>query len=349
MTSMTRSLRILHVTNFNYGMYGARFNASVAHKISNGLIRNGHLVVPFSHRDVARYEAPFRSKRFGVGKMNRRLVEACKNIEPDAICFGHSELVRPDTLAEIRERFPELKSFLWYHDALWDAHKLGHIHARTPYLDAIFVSTGGDPMHQFKRPGCTIGYFPPPVDSSVERNCNFKSADLPIDLIFCGRADRSDADSRASFIRSLRDRLNAVRFEVYGMFGAGLVFGASYDRKLRASRMALNFSRRNDYYMHSSARLWQLTGNGLLTFTPNTPGMDRLFGLDEVVYFDGLDDLVEQVLRYHADDAARRRVAEAGWRRAHGSFSVERVCRYMIETVFGETYSEPYEWADQVI
>ena len=344
-----RSLRIVHVTNFNYGMYGARFNASVAPKISNGLIRNGHLVIPFSHRDVARYEAPFRSKRLGTAKMNRRLVETCINVEPDAICMGHTELVRPETLAEIRERFPKLKTFLWYHDALWDTHKLGHLHARLPYLDAVFVSAGGEPMRQFKTDSNTVGFFPPPVDSAIERLRCFESADLPIDLLFCGRANKQDADARTSFIGQLRDRLDGVNFDLNGLFGAPLVFGADYERKLAESRMGLNYSRRNDYVMCSSARLWQLTGNGLLTFCSRIPQMEQLFAPDEVIYFDALDDLVEQVLRFHRDDAARRRVAEAGWRRAHGSFSVERVCRYMVETVFGETYSEPYEWADQVI
>lgn len=346
---MNRSLRILHVSNFNYGMYGARFNASVAPKISDGLIRLGHLVVPFSHRDVARYEAPFRAKRWGTGKMNQRLIEACINVEPDLICLGHSELVRWETLAEIRERFPSLKIILWYHDALWDTHKLGHIHARLPYLDAVFVSTGGEPMHQFKAAGNAVGFFPPPVDSSIERRRNFQLSDLAIDLLFCGRANRKDSDDRASFMESLRDRLDGIRFDLNGMFGTPLVFGADYDRKLGASRMALNYSRQNDYYMHSSARLWQLIGNGLLTFTPRVPGMERLFTPEEVIYFDQLDDLVEQVQRFHKDDAARCRVAEAGWRRAHGSYSVERVCRYMIETVYDEPYSEPYEWADQVL
>lgn len=345
---MDRSLRILHVTNFNYGMYGARFNASVAMKVSNGLTRNGHLVIPFSHRDVARYEAPFRSKRLGAGKMNRRLLEACANVEPDAICMGHSELIAPETLAEIRKRFPEVKMFLWFHDPLWATEKLTHLHARLPWLDAMFVSAGGEHMKAFKAPHNRIGFFPPPVDSSIERLRAFEQADLPIDLLFCGRANK-DAAERAGFMAELRDRLQSIRFDINGMFGAPLVFGASYDRKLASSRMGLNYSRRNDYYMCSSARLWQLAGNGLLTFTPRVPGMERLFTSDEVVYFDGLDDLVELVLRYCRDDAARRRIAEAGWRRAHGSFSVQRVCRYMIETVFGETYSEPYEWADQVI
>ena len=192
---MNRSLRILHVSNFNYGMYGARFNASVAPKISDGLIRLGHLVVPFSHRDVARYEAPFRAKRWGTGKMNQRLIEACINVEPDLICLGHSELVRWETLAEIRERFPSLKIILWYHDALWDTHKLGHIHARLPYLDAVFVSTGGEPMHQFKAAGNAVGFFPPPVDSSIERRRNFQLSDLAIDLLFCGDLSLADPSS----------------------------------------------------------------------------------------------------------------------------------------------------------
>lgn len=346
---MDRSLRILHVTNFNYGMYGARFNASVAPKISNGFVRNDHLVVPFSHRDVARFESPFRSKRGGVAKMNRRLVEACVNVEPDLVCMGHSELVRPETLAEIKRRFPATRMCLWYHDGLWATERLPHIQARLPYLDAVFVSAGGEPMHLLKAPGTTVAYFPPPVDASVERNRSFEAPDPQIDLLFCGRDNHEDAQSRKGFIVELRERLSPIRFEINGMLGRPLVFGADYDRKLADSRMGLNFSRRNDYYMCSSARLWQLAGNGLLTVTPRVPGMDRLFAPDEVVYFDALDDLVEQVLRFHGDDAARRRVAEAGWRRAHRSFSVERVCRYMIETVFGESYSEPYEWADQVI
>ena len=345
---MSRSLRILHVSNFNYGMYGARFNASVAIKVSNGFTRNGHLVVPFSHRDVARFETPLRSKRWGVGKMNRRLLEACANVEPDLICMGHSELVTAETLREIRDRHPRTKTCLWFHDPLWATDKLGHLHARAPYLDGIFVSTGGEHMKPFKTPHNRVGVFPPPVDGSIERHRNFAEADLPIDLLFCGRAN-TDASERAVFLSQARDRLRDIRFDINGMFGAPLVFGAAYDKKLRASRMALNMNRRDDQFMYSSARLWQLAGNGLLVLSQSGPGLERLFGADEVAYFDGLDDLVETVRRFHADDAARRRVAEAGWRRAHGSYNVERVCRYMIETVMGEPHSEPYEWADQLI
>ena len=328
---MTRSLRIVLAANFDIRGFGERYNASVDVKISNGLIRCGHAVLPFSYRDVARNETPFRSKRYGKGRMNRRLIQTCENVEPDLLCFGHSELVTPETLARIRERFPKMKLCLWYHDALWDTHKLGHIHARLPYLDTVLVSTGGEEMRQFKRPGNRVAYFPPPVDPSIERHRNFARSDLPIDLLFCGRV--SGAEERERFMRDLRDRLDGVHFDLNGPFGTPLVFGARYDRKLSAARMGLNFSRQNDHYMCSSGRLSQLVGNGVLTFSPRVPGMERLFGEDEILYFDGLDDLVEKILRFHADDAARRRVAEAGWKRAHASFECRRVCRYMIETV----------------
>lgn len=346
---MTHPLRIILVANLSYNKYGLLSNALVDTKVFNGLVRGGHLVYPFSHRDVARYESPLRTKRFGTRKMNRRLVEACVNFQPDVICCGHSELVMPETLAEIRTRFPRMKIFLWYQDALWDTRKLGHIHARLPFLDGVFVSTGGKQMRQFKAAGNVVGFFPSPVDPSIERYRSFVEAELPIDLLFCGRDSGPDADDRVRFIDALRDRLHDIRFDVNGMFGAPLVFGADYDRKLGAARMGINYSRRNDQFMYSSDRLWQLAGNGLLTFTPRAAGMERLFGEDEIAYFDGLDDLVEKVRRFHADDAARQRVAKAGWERAHASFNVERVCRYMIETVMGETHSEAYEWADQII
>ena len=45
--------RIVHASNFGRKAKGA-FQHGVEHKITNGLIRNGHAVSNFSDRDVAR-------------------------------------------------------------------------------------------------------------------------------------------------------------------------------------------------------------------------------------------------------------------------------------------------------
>ena len=345
---MASPLRIVLVASFAYDKYGQRFNVSADSKIATGLIRCGHAVVPFSYRDVARYEAPLRSKLFGARRMNARLLEMCGHVEPDLVLFGHSEIVRPETLAAIRERLPRVKMALWYQDPLWATEKLGHIHDRLPYLDAVFLSTGGEYRHSFKTADNVVAFFPSPVDAAIERHRGFARTDLPIDLLFCGRVSK-DATDRAGFMEQLRQRLAGLRFDANGVFGNPLVFGAGYDKKLATSAMGLNYSRRNDCPLYSSDRLWQLTGNGLLTLTPRVPGMDRLFTEDEVVYFDSIDDLVESAHRYHRDDAARRRVAEAGWKRAQRSFDTRRVATYLIETIYRMPFSEPYEWADQTL
>lgn len=58
--------------------------------------------------------------------------------------------------------------------------------------------------------------------------------------------------------------------------------------------MGLNYSRKNDVTLYSSDRIVQLTGNGLLTFSPRIPGFDQLYTEQEVVYFDDQFDLAEK-------------------------------------------------------
>ncbi|MDD4622979.1 MAG: glycosyltransferase, partial [Kiritimatiellae bacterium] len=61
-----------------------------------------------------------------------------------------------------------------------------------------------------------------------------------------------------------------------------------------------------------------------------------------------LDDLKEKIFHYHSNDAERRAVAAAGRTRYHKLFNGSRTLKFMVETLLGETYSEAYEWADQV-
>ena len=89
-------------------------------------------------------------------------------------------------------------------------------------------------------------------------------------------------------------------------------------------------------------------GFGILTFQSSKNGMQRFFTDRETVWFDEAADLAEKILRYQADDAARATVAAAGRAKYHALFNGARVLRFMVETMLGEPYSEPYEWAEEV-
>ena len=55
-------LHILHCAMFSVNKYGANFYSGHT-RLSNGLIRNGHLVYNFSYRDVARAKRFLASSR----------------------------------------------------------------------------------------------------------------------------------------------------------------------------------------------------------------------------------------------------------------------------------------------
>ena len=105
MENALQTITVLHCANFSDKKFGAAYYAT-DRKISNGLIRNGHMVHDFSYRDVARHQAPMQIKALGIQKMNRRLIETAQAIAPDLLLLGHSELVRNETLIELRRLWP---------------------------------------------------------------------------------------------------------------------------------------------------------------------------------------------------------------------------------------------------
>jgi hypothetical protein len=341
-------LRIVHAAIFNTYKYGTDFY-STDRKITNGLIRNGHFVYDFSYRDICRSESLFRTSKFGTGKVNKKLLQVCHTIRPDLLLLGHSELINLETLTHLKKHLPGLKIALWFVDALFrtQTHSTKHILERLDGIDVFFATTGGDYLKTFKTQNNTVAYIPNISDSAVDSHKNFTSDLLDIDFLYCGRDD-SDSE-RKTFLSSLFNSLDKkINYEIRGAFGNPLVFGHDYLQLLSRTRMGLNFSRRNDIYLYSSDRIVQLTGNGILTFSPKVPGMEKIYDDSEIIYFNELSDLIDQIAFYHANEPERKRVAEKGWKRTHTSYNAARVTRFMLELIWEDRFSENYEWKDEI-
>lgn len=338
-------MKVLHIANFAYNSHGASFYNS-DRKLSAGWVRNGHFVYEFSSRDMARMGTVFRSKHWGGGWMNREILRICEQVEPDLVLLGHAQLVKPETLAEIRRLYPNTAIALWYVDALFHYHKTGYMKAWAPYLDVIFATTGGELLRDLV-PGPTVrAYFPNPVEASVESLRNFERRDFAREFIFCGSVGGDP--EREQYLNGLQQALAGIETRFYGMPGVPTVNGVSYYRALAEARMGLNYSRLNDVCLYSSDRVAQLTGNGLLTLSPRIPGFDILFREHELAYFATTEELIEKVRYYAAHPEEAATVARAGWQRAHEVCAAERVARFMEETIFGKPYSSDYEWRNEV-
>ena len=70
-----KSLRILHVTNFNERHDGRLF-FNTGRRINNGFIRLGHSVLEFSDRDIVRHYKSFRDHT-GSKALNRQIDQYC--------------------------------------------------------------------------------------------------------------------------------------------------------------------------------------------------------------------------------------------------------------------------------
>ncbi|MBN2683711.1 MAG: glycosyltransferase family 1 protein [Pontiellaceae bacterium] len=336
-------MKILHVANFSH-LDARTFHYACDRKINTALIRNGHCVFDFSYRDIARAEGLFQHKKWGVPKMNRSLIERVDSFRPDLLLLAHSELISIETLKTIRKKHPSMAVAMWYVDGLCYPERIAFIKERLPLLDAFFATTAGESLAALKLPHLALAYMPNPVDSSIETGRNFEKDEFQTDFLFCGR-DYKEPE-RQAFVSGLAEKLDFLLAEFRGCLGRPGAFGADYTDLLLGTKTGLNYSRRNDIQWMTSDRLVHLTGNGILTFCPKVPGMETLFRVDEIVYFDELDDLIDKVRHFHQHDDERKLIAEAGWKRAHEAFSADRIALFMLETIFKENYSQPYEWLD---
>jgi spore maturation protein CgeB len=339
-------MRILMVDNMQLRQYG-NLKMGPGRKLVCGAIRSNHRLAEFSDRDIARYLAPLGVRAIGARLANKKLVQTAKNFKPDALFIGHCDYIRNWALEEIRAALPKIRMAHFNIDPLWMEWHLQQIRERLHATDAIFVTTAGPALKQFCTGKNVVAYMPNPADPSMEVEDNSRKTAFARDLLFCGK--EIAGDDRNEFLRGLeRSLAGQLRFDIFGMFGRPPVWGASYERALAESKMALNLNRKEEWPLYSSDRIAHLMGNGLLTFLSDRGSMQKFFSDREAAFFHEAGDLREKILYYQARDAERQAVAAAGRARYHQLFSGSRTLKFMLETLMEEPYSEAYEWADEV-
>ena len=115
---INRKFKIIHISNFGNRQANRLYNISIAKKISNGLIRNGHDVVNISDRDVVRLNRGFGNFSKGSNFLNNLLLETLDNYRPDALMLGHVNNLQEKTLELIKNKYKNIKISQWFEDNL---------------------------------------------------------------------------------------------------------------------------------------------------------------------------------------------------------------------------------------
>jgi hypothetical protein len=348
-------MRILLVGNAGERYFGEHFYA-VERKLANGFTRNGHVVHFFSDRDVARTGTIFRSSRAGRGVANRAFLQTARRFAPEFIVVTHSCLIATETLAEAARLPQRPRLAQTCVDPLFRPINVRFLEERAQVVDATFVTTAGEALARFSTPSNVSAYIPNPIDPSIETTRGFERSDQTFDLFFAANAGGDPPDDPRRTVPALMARSGLVSIDYHGFGGRPPVLGVAYFRRLADARMALNINSdraetaktrapAEQLYLYNSDRIAQLMGCGLLTLSFRVNNLMELFGEErEMVFADGPEGMLEAGARFKRDDAARRRIAEAGWRKSHEELNERLVARFIEEVAFRRPLSHPYVW-----
>lgn len=342
---------IVHAASFAIGTKGGGFQHNTAIKLSNGLIRNGHLVLNFADRDVARAGSIMGHRKFGRGTVNRTLFDYCRMNRPDLLLLGHADLVDPATVTAIRNAVPGVRVVQWNVDPLFEPENVARIEAKLGMVDATLISTGPAALGGLRNGGRRVGFMPNPVDPSIERGENHLKAELPFDLFYaCGHPGRplrricGKDRHMDEFMTALLAELPGVRPLLAGLLGRPRLGGADYQAALETAALGLNISRRADWPLYSSDRLAQMIGNGMAVLIERASGYDALFGDDEMLFFSSIDELAAKIRDMAAAPAKRQALAAKGRDKYLRLFNERVVARYLVDFAFDRVDPAAYGW-----
>jgi len=352
-----KSLRILHVTNFNERHDGRLF-FNTGRRLNNGFIRLGHSVLEFSDRDIVKHYKSLKDYT-GSKTLNQKLINTVYNYKPDLLIFGHADLIKDKTLSYLKDNYKNLKIAQWFLDPLikngpdYDKNK-SRILDKIEFTDTNFITTSPDALNFLPKDKKCL-FMPNPTDPSFEVLNNFENKNCSMDVFFAlshgvhrGILKKGKYDERADFVNRLVELTPNVKFDLYGIDNIQPIWADSFLKAISNSKMGVNLSRGDPIKYYSSDRITQLIGNGLLTFIDKNTLYSNFFSDDEIIFYSNISNLSENIQRYAKDDFQRKRIAKKGKAKYMKYFNSTIVAEYIINKTFDSSYKNTkYLWEEK--
>ena len=338
--------RILHVSNFGEKLNHRIFNLSIAKKITNGLIRNGHDVIDFDYRD--------HKNNFLISKLDKKIIDICKNYRPNLLILGHNNHLQQNTLEILKTKY-DAKIALWYEDHLVKgdpsyAQNLNLIEKNSNLIDQYFVTTHPSVI-KTKIKKSKINFMPIPTDKVIE-NGEFYNCKKTKDLFFAlshgvnyGKLKKGLVDERYVFVNDLlRLSNNKYAFNFLGLYDQEPKWNFDFNNELMTSKTALNLSRGGPNKYASSNRLATLMGNGCVTFIDRKVYYQDFFSDNEMIFYRDKIDLLNKLDKLIGDDNKLKKIGRNAKIKYHQLFSNVKISKFIVSKTLDEDSSLNYDW-----
>ena len=294
-----KNKKIIHIGNTgeknDYRLHGI----SIFNKISNGLIKLGHNVININDRI---------DKNFNYqNKFEQKIINICKNLNPDLILLGHSNFISSETLSEIKKL--NVKISLWYEDPVFIGgpdrdNNIKTLEKNNNLIDNYFVTVSPEKIKtNIKR--SKLHFLPIPFDNNIEKFNFYKNIkNKYYDFFFAmshgvnrGILKKNKFDERESIINEIT-KCKDIIAKIHGMQNQQPVWGNEFIKSLKECKMALNLSRGDPVKYYTSNRIASLIGNGVPTFISKKTKLNHFFSNDEAIFYNDTKDLINKILYY---------------------------------------------------
>ena len=347
-----KSLRILHVTNFNERLDGRLF-FNTGRRINNGFIRLGHSVLGFSDRDIQKYYRSISDFK-GSKILNDKLKKTCYNYKPDIVVIGHADLISRQQIQELKQDNPSTKFCQWFLDPLnkngpdFNRNK-NRIMDKIDLMDSTFMTTSPSVLSFLPKNNNTY-FIPNPSDHSFETLNNFNKS-CSVDVFFAlshgvhrGILKSGKIDDRIIFLKNLQRKTSDVKFDIYGVNKVQPIWADHYFKTISNAKMGLNLSRGEAIKYYSSDRITQIVGNGLVCLIDEKTKYRDYFDNDEMVFYKNENDLSEKILKISRDEKLRRSIGKKGKIKYMKYFNSTKVAEFIVNKTLNLKDKKKFYW-----
>ena len=337
--------RVLHISNFNEKNNHRLFNISIASKLSNGFIRNKCDVINFSYRN-------YLSNNI-FPKLDKDILEICNNYKPDLILLGHNNILKAETLSEIKRN--KSKIALWYEDHVanygpnWKTN-LNLIEKNHDLIDNYFITTHPSVIKSIIKKD-KINYLPIPVDPNIENLKIYENKHRYKDLFFAlshgvnfGGLRNKTRDERETFLKKIMSKNVDIKYHILGINKDIPKWNFDFYKEISFCKMALNLSRGKPLKYATSNRIASYIGNGILTFINEKVKFQELFNKEELITYKNEDDLIEKILELRNDIKKINKISRNGKKRYFDIFNNSIIADSIISETMKISPKFNYVW-----
>lgn len=337
--------KILHISNFNEKNNHRLFNISIATKLTSGLIRNNCDVINFSYRN-------YLSQKI-FPNLDNDILEITKNYRPDLVILGHNNVLKNETLQDLK--FQKTKISLWYEDHVanygpnWRSN-LDLIEKNHSLIDNFFITTHPSVIKTRINKN-KLHFLPIPVDENIENLKIYKNKFRYKDLFFAlshgvnyGGLKSQFNDEREIFLKKIIKKGKNINFHILGINGDKPKWNYDFYNEMMICKMALNLSRGKPLKYASSNRIASYMGNGILTFIDKKIKYQELFSDNEMVFYENENDLVSKISNLKNDIQKINKIAKNGRDRYFKIFNNLIISDSILSKSLGSTPKYDYAW-----